>query len=147
VTRLRRFAATARQAPLRRFALLALLSIASPAAAQVPDWPTERPPRPLAARQVKFPPYAFKTLANGLQVIAVAHHEQPAISLRLIVRAGAAQDPQSKPGTASLAASLLDQGTTTKSAEQIATGIDSIGGALAAPTASPTPALRPRSRR
>ena len=53
--------------------------------AQVPDWPSERPPRPLPAREVKFPPYAFKTLANGLQVIAVSHHEQPAVSLRLIV--------------------------------------------------------------
>ena len=57
-------------------------------AAQVPDWPSERPPRPLAARDVKFPPYALKTLANGLQVIAVSHHEQPAVSLRLMVRAG-----------------------------------------------------------
>jgi zinc protease len=116
---------------VRSAALLAgLLSIASAAAAQVPDWPSERPPRPLAAREVKFPPYAFKTLSNGLQVIAVAHHEQPAISLRLIVRAGAAQDPSSKPGTAVLAASLLDQGTTTRTAEQIASGIDSIGGAM-----------------
>ena len=116
----------------RRSALLAaaLFATASPALAQVPDWPTERPPRPLAARQVKFPPYAFKTLGNGLQVIAVSHHEQPAVTLRLIVRAGAAQDPASKPGTAALAASLLDQGTTTRSSEQIATSIDSIGGVL-----------------
>ncbi len=109
----------------------AALAVASPLHAQVPDWPSERPPRPLAARDVKFPPYAVKTLSNGLQVIAVAHHEQPAVSLRLIVRAGAAQDPSSKPGAAALVAALLDQGTTTRSAEQIATGIDSIGGAMA----------------
>ena len=82
--------------------------------AQVADWPSERPPRPLAAREVKFPPYAFRTLANGLQVIAVSHHEQPAVSLRLIVRAGGAQDPADKPGVATLVAALLDQGTTTK---------------------------------
>ncbi len=94
------------------------------------DWPTERPPRPLPAREVKFPPYQVKTLSNGLQVIAVSHHEQPAVSLRLIVRAGGAQDPVDKPGVAYLAASLLDQGTTTKNAEQIATTIDSIGGAI-----------------
>ena len=109
----------------------AVLAVASAAAAQVPDWPTERAPRPLPAREVKFPPYAVKTLPNGLQVIAVSHHEQPAVSLRLIVRAGAAQDPANRPGTASLAAALLDQGTTTKSAEQIANSIDSIGGAMA----------------
>ena len=97
---------------------------------QAKNWPTERPPRPIAARDVKFPPYAFKTLANGLQVIAVSHHEQPAVSLRLLVRAGAAQDPDDRPGVAALAATLLDQGTTTRSAEQIANAIDSIGGAM-----------------
>ena len=100
------------------------------AGAQVRDWPSERPPRPLAAREVKFPPYSVKTLANGLQVIAVSHNEQPAVSLRLIVRAGGALDPADKPGVATLAAALLDQGTTSKDAEQIASSIDSIGGAL-----------------
>jgi zinc protease len=111
-------------------AALAFLFVAGPAAAQVPDWPVEKPPRPLPARDVKFPPYEIRTLANGLQVIAVSHHEQPAVSLRLIVRAGAAQDPENRLGLASLAASLLDQGTTSKSAEQVAQSIDSIGGAM-----------------
>jgi zinc protease len=96
--------------------------------AQVADWPYEQAPRPLAAREVKFPPYQFRTLANGLQVIAVAHHEQPAVSLRLIIRAGGAQDPADKSGVATLVAALLDQGTTTRDAEQIASSIDSIGG-------------------
>jgi zinc protease len=96
----------------------------------VPNWPSERPPRPLPAREATFPPYATRTLANGLQVIAVSHSEQPAVSLRLILRAGGAQDPADKPGVASLTAALLDQGTTTRTADQIANSIDSIGGAL-----------------
>jgi zinc protease len=104
--------------------------VSSLAAAQAIDWPTERPPRPLAAREINFPPYQVRTLPNGLQVVAVSHHEQPAVSLRLILRAGGAQDPPDRPGVAYLAASLLDQGTTTKTAEQIATTIDSIGGAI-----------------
>jgi len=108
------------------------IAIAGSAAAQVPDWPTERPPRPLPARQSNFPAYQIRTLPNGLQVVAVSHHEQPAVSLRLLVRAGGAQDPSNKPGVAYLAASLLDQGTTTKNAEQIASTIDSIGGAIGA---------------
>jgi zinc protease len=109
-------------------AAVAALSIASLAFAQTAEWPTERAPRPLPARDVKFPPYQFRTLPNGLQVIAVSHHEQPAVSLRLIVRAGGARDPEGKSGVATLLAALLDQGTTTKSAEQIASSIDSIGG-------------------
>jgi len=109
---------------------LLTLTLTIPAAAQNPNWPSERPPRPLAAHEVKFPPYSVRTLANGLQVIAVSHHEQPAVSLRLIVRAGGAQDPAEKPGVAALAAALLDQGTASKDAEKIATTIDSIGGAM-----------------
>ncbi len=111
--------------------LASMLALAAaPVRAQAPNWPSERPPRPLTAREVKFPPYAMRTLANGLQVIAVSHHEQPAVSLRLIIRAGGAQDPPVKPGVAYLAASLLDQGTTSKNAEQIASTIDSIGGLM-----------------
>jgi zinc protease len=112
------------------FAVAVPIAFSAPLWAQARNWPSERPPRPLAAHDVKFPPYAFKTLGNGLQVIAVSHHEQPVVSLRLIVRAGSAQDPDNRPGVASLAATLLDQGTTSKSAEQIADAIDSIGGAL-----------------
>ena len=54
------------------------------------------------------------------------------MSIRLFVRAGAAQDPAEKPGVAALGAALLDQGTTTRDAEKIATTIDSIGGVIGA---------------
>ena len=84
--------------------------------AQTRDWPSERPPRPLPARDIKFPPYELRTLPNGLQVVVVLHHEQPAVSMRLLIRAGSASDPRGKLGLAHLVASLLDQGTTTKSA-------------------------------
>ena len=95
-------------------------------------WPSEGPPRPLAARGVNFPPYELRTFDNGLQVVAVLHHEQPVVSMRLIVRAGAALDPRGKAGLANLAASLLDQGTTTRSAREMNDDIDFMGGAMGA---------------
>ena len=110
--------------------LVATIALSGVAYAQAPDWPSEGPPRPLPARDVKFPPYSMRTLPNGLQVIGVSHHEQPAVSLRLLIRAGGALDPEDKPGVAALAAAVLDQGTTTRSADQIATTIDSIGGVI-----------------
>ena len=103
---------------------------ASPAGAQELVWPSETPPRPLAAHDVKFPPYELQTLSNGLQVVVVLHHEQPAISMRLLIRVGGSADPTGKLGLARLAASLLDQGTTTKSAQELADAIDFIGGAM-----------------
>lgn len=112
-------------------ALAASLAAVSPAAAQpTPKWPSSSAPRTLPPREVKFPPYELRTLPNGLQVVVVMHNEQPAVSVRLIVRAGGAQDPANKPGLAALMASLLDQGTTTRSAEQVADTIDSAGGEL-----------------
>jgi len=97
---------------------------------QRPAWPSERPPAPLMARRVTFPQFKLKTLANGLQVLAVSQNEQPAVSFRLLVRAGAALDTAAKPGVAAFVAGLMDQGTTTRSAEVIANTIESAGGAL-----------------
>lgn len=93
-------------------------------------WPTEDPPRPLAARPVKFPPYELRKLPNGLQVVIVSHHEQPAVSVRMIVRAGAAQDPREKLGLAMLTAALLDQGAGGRTAADLADAIDFVGGIL-----------------
>lgn len=99
-------------------------------------WPSERPPRPLPARDVKFPPYQIQTLPNGLQVIVVLHHEQPAVSMRLLIRAGSASDPKGKLGLVHELASLLDQGTETRSAGELADEIDFIGGAMGAGAAT-----------
>jgi zinc protease len=106
-----------------------LFTLSGPAIAQS-QWPTSRPPAPLTAKPVSFPPYQLKTLSNGLQVLVVLHHEQPSVYFRLLVRAGAVQEPANKPGVASFVASLLNQGTTSKSAGQIATLVDSAGGLL-----------------
>ena len=111
--------------------VIAGLCAAVPAPAQTSGaWPAERPPRPLQPKEVQFPPYEIKTLPNGLQVVAVSHHEQPIVNLRLLVKTGAVNDPQGKSGVASLVASVLDQGTTSLSAGEIADRIDFIGGAL-----------------
>ena len=102
------------------------------ATAQVPRaaWPAEGPPRPLAARDVKFPPYQIQKLPNGLQIVAVLHHEQPVVSMRMIVRAGSALDPKDKLGVAELVAALLTQGTVDKSAKQLNDEVDFMGGAM-----------------
>ena len=80
----------------RVLVLVALMAGVVPAAAQDRSWPSERPPRPLPARESTFPAYQMRTLDNGLQVVTVLHHEQPVVSMRMIVRVGAAQDPRDR---------------------------------------------------
>ena len=105
-------------------AVAILVAVTSPLCAQ------ERPPRPLEAHAIKIPPYEMRTLPNGLRVVVVSQHEQPAVSLRMLVKAGSAQDPAGKPGVAAMVGALLDQGTAKQSSEQISDIIDYVGGAL-----------------
>jgi len=105
------------------------LAWAAQAAAQVKGWPSERPPKAIATRSFKFPPYQVRTLANGLQVVVVEHHEQPAVTVKMLIRAGMAQDPAGKVGVANLVMTLLDQGSATRNARQFAEAVDDLGAA------------------
>ena len=99
----------------RRLIVSTLLACAlTICAADAQQWPTSNPPGPLTARPVDFPPYEIKTLPNGLQVLVVLHHEQPSVSFRLLVRAGAMQEPADRPGVANFVSGLLTQGTKTE---------------------------------
>lgn len=112
-------------------AALTLTLLTTVAVAQTAQqWPREFPPRPLAPRPVTFPSFEVKTLANGLTVVLVSQNEQPSVSVRMIVRVGAAHDPKGKLGLAMLTATLLDQGAGSRDAQQQADDIDFIGGVL-----------------
>ncbi len=106
------------------FLIAALVSVTAPVCAQ------ERPPRPLPAKEVTFPPYQIRTLDNGLRVVVVSQDEQPAVTVRLLVRAGAAHNPAGKAGLAAMVGALLDQGIPGQTSSQIADSIDYIGGVL-----------------
>ena len=88
------------------------------------------PPPPAAPREVKLPQPIEKTLANGLRVIVVPKHDIPLVAARLMLKTGAAADPAERDGLASLTATVLTKGTKTKSAEQIARGVEALGATL-----------------
>ena len=66
-------------------------------------WPSKAAATAARARRRAFRPISIQTLPNGLQVVAVLHHEQPVVSMRMLVRAGGALDPKGKHGLAHLA--------------------------------------------
>jgi zinc protease len=71
-----------------------------------------------------------KTLANGLTVIVAERRDLPTVAVNLVVKSGGANDVTGKPGTASMTARMLDEGTTTRSALQIASEIERLGANL-----------------
>jgi zinc protease len=84
-----------------------------------------------ASKPFLFPKAATKTLPNGLRVFVVSDSREPAVTVRLVIpSAGSILDPAGKPGVAQMAASLLTQGTTKRSAREIAEAIDFVGGSL-----------------
>ncbi|HJQ25608.1 MAG TPA: pitrilysin family protein [Blastocatellia bacterium] len=100
----------------RLLILLFIIAIAAPARA--------------ADGALKLPPFKKVKLANGLTVMLMEQHEVPIISFNFVIRAGAVADPAGKAGVAALTAGLLRKGTRTRSADQIASELDFIGGTL-----------------
>jgi zinc protease len=91
----------------------------------------EKQPAASAARAVRVPvPQSFQ-LPNGLTVIALPQTGGlPVVSASLVVRSGSDANPIDKPGLASFTAAVLDQGTATRSALQLADEIAQIGATL-----------------
>jgi len=72
------------------------------------------------------------TTPNGMTVLVLEQHFLPIVELHALIKSGSAQDPPEKAGLANLVASLLDEGTTTRSSKQLAEQIDFVGGSLGA---------------
>lgn len=83
-------------------------------------------------RDLTTPTVSEKQLANGLRVLVVPRHNLPLVSALLSFDVGASADPFLLTGTASLTAAMIDQGTTMKTAPQIATQIERLGAQLSA---------------
>ncbi len=87
--------------------------------------PAVPPPSPLV-----LPAPKVHRLANGLQVVVMGRHSLPLVTLRLLVKSGAAADPEGLPGVAEMVAALLSQGTTRRNAQQVSEAIDEVGGTI-----------------
>lgn len=88
--------------------------------------PPQTPPIP----GYKLPPVFETKLPNGMTVVLVEDTRFPLVSARLNFQAGSKFDPKDTPGLAEATASLLNEGTKTRSAKQISEETDSLGGAL-----------------
>jgi zinc protease len=87
--------------------------------------PSVPPPQPIV-----LPEAAVRTLPNGLEVVVLERHGLPVVTLDLAIKTGSEADPPNLPGTAEFVASLLDEGTAKRTAQQIAAALDDTGATL-----------------
>ncbi len=78
--------------------------------------PTFTPPTPVRRR-----------LDNGLELLVVEQPETPIVAFGLMLRTGAADDPEDLPGLASFTAQMLIEGTTSRTSQEIASESEFIG--------------------
>jgi hypothetical protein len=95
----------------------------APVAKVYPEPPPSADPRPFA-----FPDVGSFTLDNGLKVFVVENHEVPTVTVQLVIRAGAMDDPHLAPFTAG----MLGEGTTTRSKTKLDEAIEFVGGSMGA---------------
>ena len=71
-----------------------------------------------------------RQLPNGLNVVYVGKPGLPVVSLGILLKAGAITDPPGQPGLADMTASLLVEGTTNRSSQQISDEMEFLGSYL-----------------
>lgn len=91
----------------------------------LPAPPTEMP-------NLTFPAIQTDTLSNGIGVVLAERHAVPIVALSIEFDAGYAADSGGKLGVASFAMSMLDTGTETRNALEIAAEAERLGANLSA---------------
>ena len=87
---------------------------------------------PPAAPEPAFTPPTpvHRQLANGLKIMVVEKREMPVVSMGIFAKGGATNDPAGQPGLATFTAQMLQEGTETRSSQELAAAFEFIGARL-----------------
>ena len=92
---------------------------------------SDPPPVPLGAPpELRLPEVREFALPNGLPVRLVELHALPVVHVSLLVRSAAATEPLELAGVADLTADMLDAGTATRDAIELAEALEHLGAQL-----------------
>ncbi|HEX6219378.1 MAG TPA: pitrilysin family protein [Sphingomicrobium sp.] len=98
--------------------------------ALLPEGERQAPPAPGREAAISLPQPAESRLANGMRLVAARTGQVPLATLSVVMRGGSSVDPRAKAGRSALAAGIADKGTTTRSADEIAVGLEQLGATL-----------------
>lgn len=87
-------------------------------------------PKPGPARPLQLATPASATLPNGLTLILNERPGVPIVAANLVFRTGSDANPVNKPGLANFVAAMLDEGTASRNALQIADEVAHLGASL-----------------
>ncbi|MBI4311575.1 MAG: insulinase family protein [Chloroflexi bacterium] len=94
---------------------------------------TKQPPPALAGAFT--PPLPKRQrMPNGLQVLVVEKRDAPLVSFGLALSAGGVADPPAKPGLAAFTSAMLQEGTASRTSQQIAREFEQMGAQLSIST-------------
>jgi zinc protease len=91
---------------------------------------TRVPPAVVQPAAFVPPRFVRDRLPNGIPLLVAPRRGVPLVDVLLVLRAGAAHDPPALAGRAALAAALLEEGTTTRDATEIADAVEYLGATL-----------------
>lgn len=115
-------------------AATASIALASVAGAQTPA-PVDRtkPPATPPPEGLSFPAAQRRTLPNGIPVTVLVDRRTPVVSVAAVLDVPSGLEPAGKTGLSSVLSAMLREGTTTRTADQLATAFAELGN-----TVSPT---------
>jgi len=90
-----------------------------------------RPPVSALPTPFRPPPYLRRRADDGLGLVLAPRDGAPLVEALLLVPAGGACNPLHRPGLATLAAALVDEGTERRSGLQLASDLERLGATLA----------------
>jgi zinc protease len=92
--------------------------------------PPQRAASPVGAANFNLQDTKRVVLPNGLILLLLEDHRLPVLSARAFVKDTRVTEPADKAGVANLVGNLLDEGTATRTGQQISTAIEDVGGDL-----------------
>ena len=85
------------------------------------------PPAPSEPKDLTLPTVHVSELENGLQVNTIVTDQLPVVYATLVIRSGAESDPSRLPGLSGLVAQMLKEGTTKRTAAELAEEVEFLG--------------------
>lgn len=101
-----------------------------PAIEHAADAVREKPPAPGPAVPVTPLAISDTRLPTGLSIVTARSSDVPLATMTVVLKGGAATHPRNQAGLVNLAADVATKGTTSRSAQQIAAELESLGAVL-----------------